>query len=442
MINNQTTISVFGLGYVGTVTAACLSHAGFKVIGVDTNEHKVSSMAAGISPVKEPKVNELLSIGVSNGSVTATTNAEQAIRESQISLVCVGTPSKASGDLNLEYVENLTDSLATVLAGLDRKHTLIYRSTMLPGSTRKMATERLSNLVANGSIDVFFFPEFLREGTAVDDFNNPGLSVIGVMGEPTLQAVPGILHPLLGKNWEASSLEAAEMLKYSCNAFHALKVTFANEIGRIAKQHGIDSRSVMRMLCKDEVLNISTAYLRPGTPFGGSCLPKDLSALGAFARSSGTPTPCLDSLKVSNSQHLTHLERLVEQAGNKRVIIVGVAFKDDTDDLRGSSFVKLAASLIMGGYDVRLIDPLVEPESLTGTNEVFARMKLPDLEELLTDSLGDNLDLAATIVVAKKCLPLDEFSRSLTSQHHIIDVNNWPELAELAASYEGICWEQ
>jgi GDP-mannose 6-dehydrogenase len=399
-------------------------------------------MANGISPVKEPKVDELLSVGVANGSVTATTDAEKAIRQSQISLVCVGTPSKASGDLNLAYVENLTDSMASVLAKLDRKHTLIYRSTMLPGSTRKIASERLGNLVESRSLDVFFFPEFLREGTAVDDFNNPGLSVIGVMGEPSTEAVPTILHPLLGKNWEASSLEVAEMLKYSCNAFHALKVTFANEIGRISKQSGIDSRSVMRMLCKDEILNISTAYLRPGTPFGGSCLPKDLSALGAFSRSSGIPTPCMDSLTISNGHHLTHLERLVEKAGNNRVVIVGVAFKDDTDDLRGSSFVILAASLIMGGYDVRLIDPLVEPQSLTGANEVFARMKLPVLDELLTDSLDDILDQPATIVVTKKCLPLDDFIRSLAPQHHVIDVNNWPELANLAASYEGICWER
>ncbi len=441
MPNDHPTISVFGLGYVGSVTAACLSAAGLNVIGVDTNEQKVAAMAQGISPVKEPKVDDLLLAGVSNGSVRATTDAEQAIRESQISLVCVGTPSKASGDLNLSYVETLTDSLASTLADLDREHLLVYRSTMLPGSTRRLATERLGELVESGKLQVFFFPEFLREGTAVDDFNQPGLSVIGVQGDPSPTNVPDILHPLLGENWEVASLEAAEMLKYSCNAFHALKVTFANEIGRISKENGIDSRSVMRMLCKDEVLNISTAYMRPGTPFGGSCLPKDLSALGAFSRSSGTPTPCLDSLKVSNSHHLTHLKRLVENAGNKRVVIVGVAFKDDTDDLRGSSFVELAASLLIGGYDVKLVDPLVEPQALTGANDVFARMKLPDLENLLSGTLAQNLDQPATVVVSKKCIDLTEIAAALTRSHHVIDVNNWPALAALESSYEGICWE-
>ena len=435
------TISVFGLGYVGSVTAACLAHRGNTVIGCDVAAGKVDQINRGEAPISEPGLAEQIKSGHKAGRLSATTDATRAIAESEISLICVGTPSQASGALDLRYVESVSSEIATALrdkAPGDQPHAVIFRSTMLPGSTRRMAETHFAELLDSGRVEIFFYPEFLRQGSALDDFENPSLSAIGQLHDA--QNVEA-LAALLDAEAAIVNLETAELLKYACNAFHAAKVSFANEIGRIGKASGVDSAAVMELLCRDERLNISPYYLRPGTPFGGSCLPKDVSALNRHARSLNVDTPTLDSLLTSNRAHLDHLIERIEARGDRReVTLLGLAFKPGTDDLRGSAMLELATQLLLKNYRVRIYDPEVAPANLIGANERFAALKLPQLEELLDRDLGAAIGAGSTLVVSKKCAAIDDLNRLLTGDHHLIDVARWPELETLPASYEGICW--
>lgn len=431
-------ISVFGLGYVGSVTAAALAERGCLVIGCDVAAGKVEQIGRGEAPIGEPGLDELLRSQWVNGRIRATLCVEEAVRESEISIVCVGTPSAPSGALDLQYVETVAAQLAAAIREKEAPHAVVFRSTMLPGSTRRIAEAHFADLETPPSI--YFFPEFLRQGSALEDFRNPSLSVIGLLKDE--QSVEPV-SVMLDAATEAVSVESAELLKYSCNAFHAMKVVFANEIGRMGKSLGIDSAVVMEALCRDSRLNISSYYLKPGTPFGGSCLPKDVSALAHQARKLGLAVPMLDSLMESNRRHLESLLERIEQAGRKQVLLLGLAFKEGTDDLRGSAMLELAAQLLLRGYEVKIIDPAVTASNLIGANLVFAHARLPRFETLMVQSLEEAFkeEGDATLVVSKACVPLAELAAFLgKGRRHVIDVNGWRDLSSLGCSYEGLCW--
>lgn len=438
---SQTTqkISIFGLGYVGSVTAACLASRGHDLTGIDVQPEKVARINSGKAPISEPGLDALIDEQVNAGRLRATTDPATAT-STDISLVCVGTPSTASGELDLSFVDSVCQQIANMLESSGKEHSLVFRSTMLPGSARRLAEQHFSKFIASGKLSVYFLPEFLRQGSAIADFRDPSLSAIGVLDPLTEKTIGNPVAGILDEGIEVVGLEAAELLKYSCNAFHAAKVSFANEIGRIAKGFDGDGSRVMELLCSDNRLNISSYYMRPGNPFGGSCLPKDVSALSHFARSLNVTVPTLDSLLPSNQNHLEHLIKLVEKTGQKSVTLIGIAFKNNTDDLRGSSLVNLANALLMKGYEIRIYDPLVSPSSLVGMNKRYASAKLPGLDSALKSDLSEAIPEAGTLVISKACAKLEELRPLLSSQHHLIDVNGWRDLEDLPGHYHGLCW--
>lgn len=430
-------LSVFGLGYVGAVTAACLAMRGHRVIGVDVAPAKVEAVAAGRPPITEPGLETILREALMAGRLSAIGDAEPAVRGSDVSLVCVGTPPTADGAPDLRFVRKVFAEICAQVRAAGKAHTLILRSTLLPGTTASLVREFAADLVTAGQMEVFFLPEFLREGSAVEDFRSPSLHVVGSReGEPPR---PGFCDTLLAGavplDWAT-----AETVKYACNAFHAAKVAFANEIGRIAAASGVDGRAVMRLLCTDTRLNISPAYLRPGNPFGGSCLPKDLRALLQHARQTGVEASLLESLLPSNAAHLEHLLGHIARSAHEEIVILGLSFKTGTDDLRESPMVDVAQALLARGYRLRLFDPQVHPERLQGGNRLVVDARLPQLATLLKPTLAEALGRRGLVVAAQPCAMLDELRAGLTGEHALLDVNGWPELAALGLPYQGLCW--
>jgi GDP-mannose 6-dehydrogenase len=433
----QLSISVFGLGYVGSVVAALLASRGHSVVGVDVIQSKVDAMNTGKATFHEPELAELTAEAHRLNLLRATTNTAEAIAATDVSLICVGTPSTAAGSLDLTFVEEATRDIAAALREKSTHHHLIYRSTMLPGSTRGLVDVHLKDLVEGKRLQVLFYPEFLRQGSAVRDMVEPSLSVVGTYDrDDDISALGKIFDSCT----EQTDLESAELIKYACNAFHAAKIAFANEIGRVSKGLGVDAVNIMRVVCQDTRLNISPYYLRPGTPFGGSCLPKDVSALNQLSRSHALSTPMLDSLLESNKDHMDHLTEMVETAGSPRVLLLGLSFKDQTDDLRGSAAFELATRLLLKNYDIGIYDPLIVPANFTGAVERIASLRLPNLSSLLKSDLGTALREKDTIVVFNRCAGLADLTKNLEPHHKIIDVACWPELADLPGSYTGICW--
>lgn len=431
-------ISIFGLGYVGAVTAGCLAEMGHHIIGADVQQGKVDAFRAGISPIIEPELEALLQQAKRDGRLDATTDAAEAVGASQASIVCVGTPSLPSGRLNLDFVRKVSEQISAAIRGKGAPHTLIFRSTMLPGSTRGIVAEFFSSLVAAGQVRVYYCPEFLREGTAVRDFREPSLCVIGTHdgnAPATLEA-----QELLGSDAQVLEWEGAEMIKYSCNYFHALKVGFANEIGRMAKHLGVDGARVMDVLCNDERLNISRYYLRPGNPFGGSCLPKDVSALSGLARMEGVHLPLLENVLGSNQAHFDALVNLITAKDARRVGLLGLAFKAETDDMRGSAMVALAETLLGRGYQLRIFDPSINLSRLIGANEAEIQRRMPHLAQLLCASAEDVVRESEVIVVSQKCVAVEALREVATSGKQVVDVNGWTALKTLPWSYEGVCW--
>ena len=430
-------VSIFGLGYVGAVTAGCLTKVGHTVVGVDVQAEKVESLASGISPIIEPELDGLLAEAAKNGLLSATQNHEQAIKTTDVSLVCVGTPSAENGELNLQFVRQVTGQIADTVRVSGKSHDLVLRSTMLPSSTQKIADDLLADLLGSGKLRLFFYPEFLREGTGVADFDDPSLVVVGTHDG---SAFPGELSPLFGADAPSVNWPSAEMVKYACNAFHATKVTFANEIGRIGKNMGVDSRSVMRLLCQDTRLNLSPYYLRPGNPFGGSCLPKDVRALTHEGRLGGEELPLLESLLPSNEAHLAKLIELAKRLAKDRVTLLGLSFKSDTDDLRESPMVEVAQHLLGRGFELSIYDPQLNLAKLIGTNKRVIDEKMPHLASLLTGDLAAALGQSGLVIAAQKCIDLETLRPLITAEHTLLDVNGWPELRDLPAHYEGFCW--
>lgn len=430
-------ISVFGLGYVGTVTAACLARQGHAIVGVDVHPQKVQALNHGHSPIVEPGLDALLHEAKEHSRLRATLSCDDAIADSELSIVCVGTPSKVTGALDLGYVRSVTEQIAEALRRKLKNHVLVYRSTLLPGSTAQLAQELLTDLTAVRLLQVYFYPEFLRESTAVADFEQPALAIVG-----TREASPPpaeLMQHLFGERATVTDWATAEMVKYACNIFHATKIAFANEIGRLAKERGLDARRVMQLFCQDTKLNLSPAYLQPGNPFGGSCLPKDVRAVVNHARQCGLSLPVIEGLLPSNERHLQTLLGLIMDSGQKEVVILGLAFKANTDDVRGSSMVEVAQTLLGRGYTLRIFDPALNLGALVGSNKRVLD-SLPHMVSLLQPDLGAALGARGLVLAAQKCASLAELKKHLTPQHHLLDINSWPELKELPARYQGLCW--
>jgi len=436
-------ISVIGLGYVGAVSAACLARRGHDVTGVDVNPRKVGQVNDGEAPVLEPGLPEAIAEAARAGRLRATTDNAAAVRTTDVSLVCVGTPSGLQGSLDLAAIERCCADIGQALRDKEGRHTVVVRSTVLPGTTEQTvipALERSSGLKAGSDFGVAVNPEYLREGSGVADFDSPEKTVIGELDAASGDPIAGIYEDTGGRIFRVP-IRVAEAAKYVDNAFHALKVGFANEVGALSVEFGIDSHELMEIFKSDRKLNISEAYLTPGFCFGGSCLPKDLRALVHRAKGSHVEVPILESVLQSNEAHFRRTYELLTANGRRRVGLFGLAFKPGTDELRESPFVELAERLIGKGYDLRIYDPSIHLPSLTGTNREYIEEHLPHLKRLLADSASEVVEHAETCVVASRH---SDVSRALegAAGRLIIDLVRLPDTADLErkAEYHGVAW--
>jgi GDP-mannose 6-dehydrogenase len=435
-------VVVVGLGYVGAVTAACLAELGHTVVGVDVDRQKVEEIEAGRSPIVEPRLEELVAAGRDNGRLQVTTELAGALGRCDAVMVCVGTPARSDGTVNLEHVERVSAEIGRELAQADDFVAVVYRSTVPPGTVDRQlrpVLERESSRQADHDFGVAMAPEFLREGSGVADFFEPPFIVAGVREERTLGVVSELFAGL-ERPTQALSIDQAESLKYACNAFHALKITFANEVGRLLGAVGVDARDVMHVFCEDERLNISTAYLRPGFAFGGSCLPKDMRALMHVARVHDVDVPVLTGILRSNESHLRLAARRVLDAEAREVALLGLSFKPETDDLRESPYVELAETLVGKGIRLRIYDPIVNPERLIGANRRYIESRLPHLQEMLASTPEDALRGASVAVVGTAD---PDTVRALVEARpdHVLDVHGRLGAdVEALPGYEGIAW--
>ena len=393
-------IAVLGLGYVGCVSAACFADLGHQVTGIDRDAHKVNSLNEARAPFFEPGLEEVIRRGVEGGRLRATQDARQALREAAVAFVCVGTPSSPNGDLGLEQLERMVDEVALAVAGRTEPLVLVIRSTVFPGTCEKVVAPRL----AGHPVTVVSNPEFLREGSAVRDFLEPSLIVVGGLDGPSTSLVAGLYAPLTVPVTSVG-LRTAEMIKYACNAFHAVKISFANEVGALAARLDVDAFEVMDTLCLDTKLNVSPAYLKPGFAFGGSCLPKDLRAITYRASRLDLKLPLLEAALPSNQAHLTRATEAILQLPAQRLGIIGLAFKENTDDVRESPVVSLLEHLIGKGRAVRIFDPHIRLEKLYGSNRSFIDLALPHLSKLMDERMEETLAWADHLVIAQKQSP-------------------------------------
>ncbi|MFD7162836.1 nucleotide sugar dehydrogenase [Streptomyces violascens] len=397
-------VSIFGLGYVGCVSAACLAGMGHEVIGVDVNQVKVDLVNDGRAPVVEERIGELIAEVVRTGALRATGDVREAIRGSEVSLICVGTPSEPNGSLCTTYLERVTEQIGAAVAERGGRHTVVFRSTMLPGTCLNLLVPILEKYVggtAGVDFGVAVNPEFLREGTSVRDFLDPPKTVIGELDPASGDVVAALYDDLPGEVFRVP-VPTAEAIKYADNAFHGLKIGFANELGAVCQALGVDSHQVMDVFLADRKLNISPAYLRPGFAFGGSCLPKDLRSLVHAARRADVSVPILAHVLPSNSDHLQRAVELVERTGRRRVGLFGLSFKPGTDDLRESPLVELAERLFGKGYDLRIYDPNVNLSRLLGANREYIETRLPHLAQLLAESVDEVLEHAEVCLVGSR----------------------------------------
>ena len=419
-------ISIFGLGYVGAVTSACLASRGHRIIGVDPNASKVEHIQAGMSPIVEAGVQEMIAAAKNAGLISATGDATAAVMSSDISFISVGTPSQRNGKLDLSYVRKVCTDIGHSLRQKDSFHWIVLRSTVLPGTTESVITpalEAASGKKVGRDFLVCFNPEFLREGTAVADFFNPPFTVIGT-DDPILAAPIHELYSFLSAQVWETSIQAAEMIKYSCNAFHALKVAFANEMGSISRAFGVDPKIVSDIFKSDTRLNISTAYLSPGFAFGGSCLPKDLKALTYRARELDLKLPLLESILPSNVEHIDRAAEAILALGMRMVGVLGLSFKPGTDDLRESSIVHLVKRLIAEGCQVQIWDKNVSLGQLIGSNRQFINDSIPHIGMLLRDDIQDVLAHAEVLVDATNALSRERLIAQLRDGQYLIDLAN------------------
>ena len=435
-------ISVFGLGYVGTVSAGCLAYDGHKVVGVDPVPTKVDMINGGQTPIVETNVGEIIAATAKAGRLCATSDPSKAIRETQLSFVCVGTPSQANGNLDLRYIRRICEQIGEALKSKNERHTIVIRSTILPGTMRKIVIptlEEFSGKKAAVAFGVCNNPEFLREGSAVKDFRYPPMTVIGELDQAS-----GDILAALYKKLEAplirTDLESAEMVKYVNNSWHALKIGFANEIGNLCKSVGIDAHEVMNIFCQDRKLNISCAYLLPGFAFGGSCLPKDLRALSYQAKMHDLNLPILTSILPSNEMQIARGLQLIMDRGQTRVGILGFSFKVGTDDLRESPLIEVIERLIGKGYDLRIYDKNVNIARLIGANRDFILNRIPHISRLMVGDIDTVLNHAQTVVVGNKDPDFDRVPDKLREGQVLVDFVRIAERGGMNGDYDGICW--
>ncbi|HWY20187.1 MAG TPA: UDP-glucose/GDP-mannose dehydrogenase family protein [Candidatus Acidoferrum sp.] len=437
-------ISVFGLGYVGTVTAACLAHKGHNVIGVDLSPSKVEAMQAGRSPVVEPRVGDLISESHTADRLHATSDSEFAVLNSDISFLCVGTPSLRNGKLDLGHIEPVCREIGSILRKKNGFHLVVLRSTVLPGTAETIvvpALEKSSGKKLGRDFGVCVNPEFMREGTAVADFLEPAMTVIGAAVANHSGVLREIYKWAPGRIFE-TSFRSAEMVKYVCNAWHAVKVSFANEVGTLAKELSVDAESLVEIFTADTRLNISATYLKPGFAFGGSCLPKDVRALNYRAKELDLNLPLFQSILPSNDQHLDRAVEMVLKTGKKKVGMLGLSFKAATDDLRESPQVQLVKRLLGEGRQIRIWDDNVSLGRLIGSNRQYIEEVVPHIGSLLSTSLSDVVRDAEVVIIATRGLNRDELRDCLRPEHVVIDLVNLERGSRPATSgeYEGICW--
>jgi GDP-mannose 6-dehydrogenase len=436
-------ISVFGLGYVGSVSAACLAAQGHEVVGVDVNPTKVELLQRGQAPVVEERIGELTAEVVGSGALRATTDVTEAVLATEISLVCVGTPSASNGSLSTAYLERVAEQIGEVLAGLDRWHTVVFRSTMLPGTCTDLLIpilEKQSGKTAGVDFGVAVNPEFLREGSSVKDFFDPPKTVIGELDARSADSVAEMYKGLPGEIHRVP-IAVAEMAKYADNCFHGLKIAFANELGAISRALGVDSHKMIEVFLSDTKLNISPAYLKPGFAFGGSCLPKDLRGLVYAARRADVAVPLLSHVLPSNEEHLKRAIELVVATGKRKVGLFGLSFKPGTDDLRESPLVELAERLLGKGYDLKIYDSNVALSRLMGANREYVEGRLPHLADVLTNDVTEVFEHAEVCVVGNtEQAVLDVLAEP--GDRLVVDLVRIPDAEERreTVGYQGLGW--
>ena len=435
-------LSILGLGYVGTVSAACFANDGNEVVGVDSAQTKVDLVNSGRSPIIEMDIDELVAANVAAGRLRATQDHARAICETDLSIVCVGTPSQPNGNLDLSFIRRICEQIGTVLREKRTRHTVIIRSTILPGTMKNIVIpvlEEYSGKRAGADFGVCHNPEFLREGTAVKDFNAPPKTVIG-----ELDAASGDLLVKLYERLEAplirTDVETAEMVKYVDNNWHALKISFANEIGNICKVFGIDAHQVMNIFCQDRKLNISPAYLSPGFAFGGSCLPKDLRALTYQAKIHDLELPVIGSILESNENQIARGVRMITDKGKKKVGILGFSFKAGTDDLRESPVIDVIERLIGKGYDLKIYDKNVRMATLVGANRDFILNRIPHISRLMADNIETVLEHAEVVVIGNKEADFVSVPGRMREDQVLVDFVRIGTSRSEAGKYDGICW--
>ena len=434
-------ISIFGIGYVGCVSAACLARSGHDVVGVDVNPTKVEIINSGNSPIVEPDMNQLIGEVVTAGKLKATTDSTSAVNETDISLVCVGTPSKPNGSLDLGHVKGVCEEIGAALSRKSRRHTIVIRSTMLPGSIEEVvqpALELSSGKKVGMDFGLCINPEFLREGTSIKDFYAPPFTLVGSSDEETARIV-GSLYAGIDAPVFTTSIKTAEMVKYVCNCFHALKVSFANEVGNICKALELDSHKVMEVVCADTKLNLSPYYLKPGFAFGGSCLPKDLRAVTYKAKELDVDVPLLSSIIVTNRLQVERAVDLVLRTGNKRVGVLGFSFKAGTDDLRESPMVTLIETLIGKGLDLIIFDRDVSLARLVGSNREYIEHEIPHIAKLMRNSIDEVLNWAGTIVIGNKSEEFRQIETRVRPDQTVVDLVRIFDRTS-GEGYQGICW--
>ncbi len=435
-------VSVFGLGYVGAVSCACLADRGHDVIGVDITPSKVQMVLNGQSPVVEEGIEELMQAGVAAGRLRATMDLALAIAETEISLISVATPSNPDYTPDLTAVDKVIRAIGEAVSRKPGHHTLVLRSTVPPGTTEERIRpilEEAAGRKVGDRLSLVFNPEFLREGSSVKDFNQPPQTVIGSLDEAGYVVMEQLYAGLPGA-FVRTSCRVAESVKYLCNVFHALKIVFANEAGSVLKACGLDSREVLRIFCQDTQLNISAAYMRPGFAFGGSCLPKEVKGFITLAQQHHVQIPSLGRLLDSNSQHIDRAYELIARDGRRKVALFGLAFKPGTDDMRDSPLVLLAEKLMGKGFEIAIYDNSVKLSRLLGKNREFIDREIPHLERLLRDQPEATLEGAEVIVIGHADPAARRAITAVAGQRRVIDLAGYADLQAVAAQYEGICW--
>jgi GDP-mannose 6-dehydrogenase len=444
METNHSSISIFGLGYVGSVMAACLAHGGHSVTGVDVNPAKVEMLNSGHSPIIEARMEELVSEGHKSCRLRALTDVNAAVSQTEISFVCVGTPSQRNGKLDLGHIEHVSREIGEALRQKGSYHSVVIRSTVLPGTTESVVVpslEAASGKRTGKDFAVVYNPEFMREGTAVADFFAPPYTVLGAADPEHATPVRDLYRSIAGKIVDVP-IRVAEMVKYASNAFHAVKVSFANELGTLGKRLGVDVQAMTDIFTSDTRLNISRAYLGPGFAFGGSCLPKDVRAMAYRAKELDLRLPLFESILVSNQEHIERAIEMVMQYGKKKIGLLGLSFKAGTDDLRESPQVQLVKRLLGEGCQVQIWDPNVSLARLAGANRQYIEEVIPHIGSLLVQNLEQVLQAAEVVVLGTNTAARETLENHLRPNHVVVDLVNLDKSGRPRATsvYEGVCW--